>query len=85
MLANGATPEDVGRIFNSSEFRETLLHPTQATGNGGYLTYADDSVWVGIPPIEQPLTSTLNDQSYTINSNAFADRANTLVPLSMTD
>jgi YD repeat-containing protein len=80
MLANGATPEDVGRIFNSSELRETLLHPTQATGNGGYLTYADDGVWVGVPPIEQPLTYTLNDQSYTINSNAFADRANTLVP-----
>jgi hypothetical protein len=83
LVANGATPEVVGEIHNDPGLRSTLLHPTRPGENGAYLRYEGDGVWVGIPPVQEPITYSVDNVegvSYLNGNSTWVDWANNVTP-----
>ncbi|WP_349735280.1 scabin-related ADP-ribosyltransferase [Pseudomonas jessenii] len=83
-LANGATPEMLGKIYNDPELRPGLLHPTKPGENGSYLRYDGDGVWVGVPPPQEPLTYSVDNLEGVVNLNGnstLVEWANNVTPL----
>ncbi|MDU9030471.1 LysM peptidoglycan-binding domain-containing protein [Pseudomonas mediterranea] len=82
-VANGATPEQTGIIFNDPELKPQLHHPTKAGENGSYLRYEGDGVWVGIPPVQEPITYSVDNVegvSYLNGNSTWVDWANNVTP-----
>ncbi|MCZ4324658.1 FG-GAP-like repeat-containing protein [Pseudomonas anguilliseptica] len=83
MLVNGATPDEVGRIYNDPDLRQSLLHPTKAGENGAFLRYEGEGVWIGIPAAQEPLTystDNLEGVAYLNGTSTLVDWANTVAP-----
>ncbi|MCE0461012.1 scabin-related ADP-ribosyltransferase [Pseudomonas uvaldensis] len=83
LLTNGATPEQVGKIFSDPMVGPQLLHPTTAGENGAYLRYESDGVWVGVPPPQEPLTYSVDNLEGVVQLNGnstLVDWANTITP-----
>ncbi|XVN16203.1 hypothetical protein QZH47_09445 [Pseudomonas corrugata] len=85
-VANGATPEQTGIIFNDPELKPQLHHPTKAGENGSYLRYEGDGVWVGVPAAQEPITYSVDNVegvSYLNGNSTWVDWANNVTPRSM--
>jgi len=84
LLNSGATPEEVGQLYNDPDLREPFLHPTKLGEDGGFLSYEGDGVWVGVPAAEQPLSYSIDSTegvAYRSSAGTLVDFANAATPI----
>jgi YD repeat-containing protein len=83
-LANGVLPEQLGDFYTHPGTRQVALHPTRPGENGGFMSYEGDGVWVGVPPLQEPITYSVGDLEgvLSLNGNStLVDWANNFTPV----